>query len=49
MGGGGGGGAGGGGGGGGGGGYPIPQYRIRKNGKYRNTMSKMNEIPIPHL
>ena len=27
------------------------QYRItvRKIGKYRNTVSKMNEISIPHL
>ena len=34
-----------------GGGGGGTQYRntARKNGKYRNTVSKMNEIPIPHL
>ena len=29
-------------------GYPIPQYH-KKIGKYRNTVSKIDEIPIPHL
>ena len=33
------------------GGGGVTQYRntVRRNGKYRNTVSKMNEIPIPHL
>ena len=42
-----------GGGGGGGGGFGIGgyQYRntVRKVGKYRNTVSKIDEIPVPHL
>ena len=32
----------------GGGGTQVPNT-VRRNGKYRNTVSKMNEIPIPHL
>ena len=36
-------------GGGGGGGFPNTAIPYKKNGKYRNTVSKMNEIPIPHL
>ena len=31
-----------------GGHYGVPNS-ARKIGKYRNTVSKMNEIPIPHL
>ena len=29
-------------------GYPIPQHR-KKNWQIRNTVSKIDEIPIPHL
>lgn len=30
--------------------YPIPQYCVAtKNGKYRNTALKIDEIRIPHL
>ena len=33
----------------GGGGGPIPQNRKKKIGKYRNTVLKIDEIPIPHF
>ena len=29
-------------------GYPIPCNTVRKIGKYRNTVSKIDEIPMPH-
>ena len=34
---------------GGGGGYPIPQYRLKQIGKYRNTVSKIDEIPTDRI
>ena len=32
-----------------GGGYPIPQYRLKQIGKYRNTVSKIDEIPTDRI
>ena len=31
------------------GGYPIPQYRLKQIGKYRNNVSKIDDIPTDRI